>query len=224
MAPGLLSFAQAALDRALRLDPEAGAILAPLTGKRIAVQIDGALPARWYVEFSHGRILLAQWADQAGGDAAPSARSANGPARVPCDADAGIRGSLSALAMLARGGDDLPSSAQVSVHGDIELLQQARIAVARLRPDFDEPLARLLGDELAFPLSRALRGLASVARRTARELGDDVQEFVAEESELLAARDDVQDFGDEVDRLRDALARLDKRVSRVASSLDPSAK
>ena len=96
--------------------------------------------------------------------------------------------------------------------------------MARLRPDFDEPLARLLGDELAFPLSRALRRLASVARRTAHELGDDVQEFVAEESELLAARDDVQDFGDEVDRLRDALARLDKRVSRVAGSLDRTTK
>jgi ubiquinone biosynthesis protein UbiJ len=126
--------------------------------------------------------------------------------------------------MLVRGGDDLPSSAQVSVHGDIELLQRARIAVARLRPDFDEPLARLLGDELAFPLSRAVRQLASVARRTARELGDDVREFVAQESELLAARDDVRDFGDEVDRLRDALERLDKRVSRVAGRLDPTAK
>jgi len=224
MNPGLLSLAQAALDRALRLDPEAGAILAPLTGKRIAVQIDGALPATWTVEFSHGRILLAQWADQAGSDDAPSAQSASESARVPCDADAGVRGSLSALAMLVRGGDDLPSSAQVSVHGDIELLQRARIAVARLRPDFDEPLARLLGDELAFPLSRAVRQLASVARRTARELGDDVREFVAQESELLAARDDVRDFGDEVDRLRDALERLDKRVSRVAGRLDPTAK
>jgi ubiquinone biosynthesis protein UbiJ len=224
MSSGLLRLVQAALDRALRLDPEAGAILAPLTGKRIAVQIDGALPARWVVEFSHGRILLTQWAEQAGSDAEPRVQSGSESARVPDNADVSIRGSLSALAMLARGTDDLPSSVQVSVRGDIELLQRARIAVARLRPDFDEPLARALGDELAFPLSRALRGLASVARRTARELGDDVQEFLGEESELLAARDDVQDFGDEVDRLRDALARLDKRVSRVAGSLDRTAK
>ncbi|MFT5175551.1 MAG: ubiquinone biosynthesis protein UbiJ [Gammaproteobacteria bacterium] len=60
----------------------------------------------------------------------------------------------------------------------------------------------------------------STARRTAGGLGEDVKEFLGEESALLAARDSVQDFSDEVDRMRDALARLDKRVARVAGHLE----
>jgi ubiquinone biosynthesis protein UbiJ len=206
LSPVLLSMAQAALDRALALDPEAGAILAPLTGKRIAVQVLGAMPAQLTVEFCAERILLV-----------------NTPAQVTGDADVSICGSARALLMLARGNEQLPSTAQVSVHGELALLQQARSAVVRLRPDFDEPLARLFGDELAYPLSRGLRRLASMARRTASEFGADVQEFLSEESGLLVARDEVQDFGDEVDRLRDALERLDKRVLRAARKLEPSA-
>ena len=221
MKSALLSIAQAALDRALRLDPQAGAILAPLTGKRIAVQIVGAVPVRLTVEFAHERILLREETVEKASEFGTAFRSEDGSAHAAGDADVRICGSASALAMLARGIDQLPSTAKVSVHGDIALLQKARAAVARLRPDFDEPLARLLGDELAYPVSRALREAASMARRTVREVGDDCKEFLGEESGLLAARDELQDFADEVDRLRDALARLDKRVLRVASALGP---
>ena len=224
--PGLLTMAlrlmQVALDRALRLDPQAAMILQPLAGKRIAVRIVGAAPTDLCVEFSNGRILLAQAAEQSGNER--SAPQGCGSKGLPGDADVSIRGSASALAMLARGVDDLPSSAQVSVHGDLALLQQARVAVARLRPDFDEPLARLLGDEMAYPLSRAVRRLGAIARRSFRELDEDLKEYLGEESELLASREDVRNFGDEVDRLRDAVERLDKRALRVASRLDVAGK
>ena len=59
-----------------------------------------------------------------------------------------------------------------------------------------------------------------MARRSARELGDDLKEYLAEESDLLAAPESVRSFSDEVDHLRDTVARLDKRILRVASSLN----
>ena len=220
MIARLLSVAQVALDRALRLDAQADVVLAPLDNKRIAVQVTGAVPASFLVEFSQGRILLAAHDEGADKDPGSSERFASAATRAAGSADVSIRGSASALAKLVQGDGVLPSSAQVSVHGDIALLQQARSVVARLRPDLDEPLARLLGDELAFPLSQAARRLASMARRSARELGDDLKEYLAEESDLLAAPESVRSFSDEVDHLRDTVARLDKRILRVASSLN----
>jgi ubiquinone biosynthesis protein UbiJ len=157
------------------------------------------------VDFSGDRIQLSRVDDSA---------------QETSDADVNVCGSVSALAMLARGRDELPSSAQVTVHGDLEVLSQARSALVRIRPDFDEPLARLLGDEFAYPISRTVRRLLDVARRSGRELGENFAEYLGEESGLLATHDDVRSFVDEVDRLRDALERLDKRVLRVASELE----
>ena len=216
----LLTIAQSALDRALALDPEADAILEPLSGKRVEVHVVGSVSMHLLVEFSAARILLEQAAGQVGDQDASTDAQYLGAARPRREADVSISGSVSALLLLARGANDLPSTMQVKVYGDIALLQKMRDALARLRPDFEEPLARVLGDELAYPLSGALRMFASTARRTAREFGADVKEFLGEESRLLAARDSVQDFSDEVDRMRDALARLDKRVSRVAGQLE----
>jgi ubiquinone biosynthesis protein UbiJ len=218
----LLRLLQAALDRALALDPQADVILQALNGKRIDVHIEGAMPVELVVEFSHARILLGQRVARSSDDS-PASHPAEPDFAHPSadEADVTISGSASALATLARGGTELPSTMRVKVQGDIALLQQARATVARLRPDFDEPLARLIGDELAYPVSGALRKLIATVGRTARELGDDAKEFLSDESGLLAANDTVQQFGDEVDRLRDALARLDKRVLRVASRLGP---
>ncbi len=214
MNRALRSMLQATVDRALLLDPQAGAILAPLHGKRIGVEITDPIALKLTIEFFNERVLLTSLAS-------------NDVAQDQSNVAVRVRGSASSLlrlagGRLAGGAQELPSSAQVSVQGDIALLQQVRTILSRLRLDFEEPLAKLLGDELAYPLSRAARKVAAASHRAVRELGDDVHEFLAQESQLLAGDDAVQDFGDEVDRLRDALARLDKRVSRVANKMDLS--
>jgi len=217
----MLKALQAVVNRALLLDPQVSTVLEPLVGKRIAVHITGAMPLKLHVEFSHERIFITQHDEQA--SEALQADVHGGPdarTRSCEDADVRITGSVTALAALLQGGGELPSTAQVRVYGDVALLQQARVAAAKLRPDFEEPIARLLGDEIAYPLSRVVRRVGASARRTVHELAEDVREFLGEESELLAAQDSVSEFGDEVDRLRDSLARLEKRVSRVADTLD----
>ncbi|MFT5446055.1 MAG: ubiquinone biosynthesis protein UbiJ [Gammaproteobacteria bacterium] len=215
----MLKVLQGVVNRALLLDPQVSTVLEPLAGKRIAVHITGAMPLKLLVEISHERIFITQDDEQTDEALQPGVHRDPGVRRCE-DADVRITGSLTALTALLQGADELPSTAQVRVYGDVALLQQARVAAARLRPDFEEPIARLLGDELAYPLSRVVRRVAASARRTIHELAEDAREFLGEESELLAAQDSMSEFGDEVDRLRDALARLEKRVSRVAGVLD----
>lgn len=217
----MLKVLQGVVNRALVLDPQVSMVLEPLAGKRIAVHTTGAMQLKLLIEFSHERIFITRDDEQLSEALQPDVHRDPGARARPCEnADVRITGSVTALAALLQGADELPSTAQVRVHGDVALLQQARVAAARLRPDFEEPIARLLGDELAYPLSRVMRRVVSSARRTVHELAEDVREFLGEESELLAAKDSMSEFADEVDRLRDSLARLEKRVSRIAGALD----
>jgi ubiquinone biosynthesis protein UbiJ len=183
---------ESAINRALDLDPEAPSVLAPLSGRRIAVHVEGAVALGVLVTFMRDRVSLS--ADTAG------------------PADVTLRGTPAALVSLLGRDEQLPAGVGVSVSGEIGVLEQLRGALGRLRPDWEEPLARWLGDELGHPLARGLRALMATASRAARELEADTAEYLREESGFLVRREELDEFVEQVDLLRDAVERLDKRV------------
>jgi ubiquinone biosynthesis protein UbiJ len=180
--------AEAALNQALSLDPEREEVLAPLAGRRIAVQVEGA---------TFMDMCLSFRSDAVGVDSDLAA------------ADVTVSGTPSALASLLSRSDELPARSGVSVRGDVGLLQQLRRAMVRLRPDWQEPIARVLGDELGHPVARTLVDITALVRRTLRELHADADEYLREESGLVAAAEEVAQFATEVDELRD------QRVARL---------
>lgn len=191
----LLPLLEAGLNRGIALDPEAAMLLAPVRNRRMAVHVEGPAPASVVVTFAHDRVTLT----------------------TDCDrpVDVSLRGTPAALASLWARGDELPAGARVTVSGEIGVLEQIRDLLRRLRPDWEEPLARLVGDELGHPLAQGLRTLVAGAARAARELEITTAEFIREESGWLADREQVRHFGDEVDQLRDAVERLEKRIHRL---------
>ncbi len=194
MSSPLHVLAQAACNRALALDPERGQILEPLNGRRLGVQVTGAAALDACVTFNHDSVSVS---------------------RDRADADATVSGPPDALLSLLAGGDALPATQGVQVQGDIGMLEAVRDAAARLQPDPHEPLSRLLGDELGHPVARGIEHVFTLAKRTARELHADTAEFLREESGLLAGSAQLEEFGTEVDNLRDAVERLEKRVSMI---------
>ncbi|MBA4741264.1 MAG: hypothetical protein H2060_00985 [Azoarcus sp.] len=101
------------------------------------------------------------------------------------------------------------------IDGDAELAEALGFVFRNLEWDVEEDVARLLGDIPAHRLASAARALRSGAVRGVDAMEGNVGEYLTEESGLLVARAQVQAFGDEVSALRDALARLEKRVDRV---------
>lgn len=203
MSGALHAALEAAANRALALDPQRDAILAPLAGRSVVVQVEGVPALDTRVRFAGDGVTLE-------------------PAGAGAAADVTVRGTPQGLlALLGEGA--LPAAVQVTVRGDVGLLGRAREAAGRLRPDWREPLARVLGDEAGEALSRGLVQLVRLAARSARELGADAQEFLREESGLLADAEDRRDFGARVDALRDAVERLDKRIERLARARRPGA-
>lgn len=195
MSSPLHAMAQAACNRALALDPERERILAPLVGRRLGVQVVGFGLLDACVTFTPGGVSITAGTQHA---------------------DATVRGTPPALLALLSG-DGLPASHAVEVTGDTGTLESVRDAFGQLRPDWHEPLSRLLGDELGHPLARGIEHAFALLARTARELRADTGEFLREESGLLVGADEIGEFGDQVDALREAVDRLEKRLLLIRS-------
>lgn len=86
-----------------------------------------------------------------------------------------------------------------------------------LRWDYEADLAGIFGDIPARRLARALGEGLAWQRSAARRLGMNAAEFAIEEAELVTSRRDLMAFAGAVDQVRDDLARLEKRISRLVS-------
>jgi ubiquinone biosynthesis protein UbiJ len=130
-------------------------------------------------------------------------------------ADAQIRLSPIALARLLGGDEGARKDVQLS--GDPALASALAAVFRELRWDVEEDLSRVLGDIPARRLVQGARRLAAWPVGALQDLAAGVAEYLQEESPMLARRDDVARWSQEVDALRDAVERLDKRIEQAAA-------
>ncbi|MDP1543733.1 MAG: SCP2 sterol-binding domain-containing protein [Polycyclovorans sp.] len=205
MTPAPLAAAlEVALNRYLRLEPEAEAALASLAGKRIAVQLT---PLGWH-------LLL---------EMLPGGSVRVGVDEPDPPADVTLTGSP--VELLARGAEMArgePFSAKgLQVRGDAETLRRFAAALNLVGADVEEWLAPWLGDVLAHRAAGFMRSALQWGRQTFSTLALNTTEFLQEESGDLPRRVDVEAWQDEVDLLRDAVDRFEARLQRLERSLLP---
>jgi ubiquinone biosynthesis accessory factor UbiJ len=129
-------------------------------------------------------------------------------AETPTDCE--IRLSPVALARLLAGDE--------RARGDIALVGDAALAAAlsgvlqELRWDAEEDLSHLVGDIAARRMVQAAHRAAGWPATAARSAAANLSEYLMEERPMLARKDDVVRWAQEVDALRDAAERLEKRV------------
>jgi ubiquinone biosynthesis protein UbiJ len=128
--------------------------------------------------------------------------------------NATIAGSPLALLQLAgvlRAASDRPAQ----VRGDAEIADQYRRLFAEARPDAEEELSRVVGDLAARRLTRVAGAALAWARRTRRTVGENVAEYLQEESRDLVNRPELEEFLKGVDALRDTADRVQARIARL---------
>ena len=106
---------------------------------------------------------------------------------------------------------------EVSVSGDIQFAAAVDHVCRNLRWDAEEDLARLVGDIVAHRIALTTGTLQQWGAQAADNLARSFAEYWTEEQPLIASASDVERFNHEVDSLRDAVARLEKRIERLAS-------
>jgi len=196
--PELLRPLERALNRQIAASGRARALLAELDGRSMELRF-AATPFR---------VRLAATAD---------ALSVRPAADEP--ADAVIEGTPLSFLRLATGETTQSIRAGgMDVRGDAEIAEGFRRLLDAARPDLEEELSRVTGDVAAHYLAGFARDALDFGRRAGDAFARNLGEYLTEESRDLPVRLEVEEFLAGVDRLREAVDRLETRIAAAERS------
>ena len=191
---------ESALNRALALDPDTRAALAPLHGRSVELTL-ASPPLALRLSVDGERLAV-------------------GPVDAGNAPDLGVRatlgGLLGQLPMFRR--DDAPGVGRMHVSGDAELARRLQRLAERFDPDWQQPFATVFGEVLGVQVANLVASGLRQARDGSRELAEAAAEYVTEESRDVVARAELDAFHDDVDILRDDAERLLARVARLRTA------
>jgi ubiquinone biosynthesis protein UbiJ len=197
---------QSAVNRLLRLDPELAEGVAELEGSLLEVHIQGL---DWRLQLH---------ASRAGVEVVPVGA---GEKPTTLEPDLLISGPpftlLRLLASLESIDGVLPSD--VSISGDLHLVEKLGRLAKRTDIDWEEPLSKLLGDSLTHEVGRGVRGLFSWLSKASETFAVDLGEYLREERRLSPTKLEIDDFAARVDMARDDIERLEVRISRLTGRM-----
>src|SRR5690606_15758307 len=125
------------------------------------------------------------------------------------------RGGLAKLPDILRRGDTDEITDLLHIEGDAGLAQVVSELARGLRWDAEDDLARLVGDVAAVRLMGAARNLVKGAERSVTRMGENMGEYLAEESRQILGRHAFEDWRDRLDDMRQDLQRLELRIDRL---------
>ena len=137
--------------------------------------------------------------------------TAEGPANVT------IRVKLTDLPLIAQNRERAVS--YVKIEGDAEFANTISSLSKGLRWDAEHDLERIVGPLGARGLVQGARGAANGVLGAGRRLAENVAEFLLEERPVLVRPSAVNEFADDVVRLRDDVERTAKRIAKLEQRL-----
>lgn len=188
---------EAALNRALALDPETRAMLPALDGRRIALHL-AAPPLALEIRVDGEALRV-------------------GPPDAAQAPDLGVRASLGALLRQLPPLRDTsaPPVGQLRIEGDAELARRLQKLAQRFDPDWQLPFVAVFGEVLGVQVAKAVAVALRQAQGAGRHLAQAAAEYVTEESRDVVARAELDAFHDDVDALRDDVERLAAKIARL---------
>jgi ubiquinone biosynthesis protein UbiJ len=202
--PAWLAAIEAVLNRGVQGTSQAAALARRLEATALRLDIEGVAAIR--VSVCGGRLALT---------------AAHAQADPLCcgGADAAIAGSPFALLRLvsAAGGSERSAAhpPAARIRGDAEIANLYRQLIAAARPDWEEELSRLVGDLAARRFSRLAERTVAWGRRTRATAGQNIAEFLQEESRDLVTKPELEEFLAGVDGLRERADRIAARITRL---------
>jgi ubiquinone biosynthesis protein UbiJ len=188
---------EAALNRALALDPETRAGLRHLDGRRIALAVESP-PLAMQITVEGERLVV-------------------GPVDDAHEPDLGVRatlgGLLSQLPFFKR--DDAPPVGRVRVSGDADLARRLQRLAERFDPDWQKPFVVVFGEVIGVQVAKGVAAALREAKSAGQGAAESAAEYFTEESRDVVAKAEVHAFCDDVDVLRDDTERLAARVARL---------
>ncbi len=184
------------LNRRINASMRARELLGELDGRVLAVDFAGTPLGLYFIcDELNGLQLSGEYAD---------------------DPDAILTGSPLSIARLA---SEENATANVHIAGDVSTARTFAQLLLSARPDWEEELSRLVGDVFSHQIGNAFRGAARLGQQAFSHLSSRFGDFLKEDESDPPAREEVQAFVDDVDRLQRSVKRAEKRLSKLESRL-----
>ena len=130
------------------------------------------------------------------------------------ETDVTIEGTLPAL-LFANLQREPGTPAGVRIAGDAAIGQEFQKLVRMLDIDWEDRLSRFIGGTAAHRVGRTLRGLGQFGRNSAERFGENLREYLQQETRDLPLREEVEHFNEAVDCLRDDIDRLEAKLQKL---------
>jgi ubiquinone biosynthesis accessory factor UbiJ len=204
--PLWLASVEALVNRSLGESMQATAAAHQLNNTSLQIEVDGLWRIRAAV--SADRLMLMTAGETAAGETT---------------ADASISGTPLALFQLLAGDLHRKGRAAARIRGDAEIASRYRELFALARPDLEEELSRVVGDMPARRLSQLAQAALSWVRKARQTAGENIAEYLQEESRDLANRPELEEFLLGVDQARETADRIEARLVRLEQRLKGTA-
>jgi ubiquinone biosynthesis protein UbiJ len=112
-------------------------------------------------------------------------------------------------------GNQAAAFAAARLSGSAEFAETVAFVFRNLRWDVEADVAAVIGDIPAHRSFAAIQNFIALQKRSVTNLGRNFKEFLTEDSQQLVAQRDISAFSQSVETLRDDLARLEKRISKL---------
>ena len=194
----LLKPLEIALNHALRFDMESHEKLQRFASRSIRIDITN-LNIAVIARFTDDRILLETAEEHV--------------------ADLMIKADSFALLKLVQQPDSLFSN-QIQIRGDVQFAKQLQDWQQHFDFDWEQQLARVTGDTLAYPLAQRLRRGFDWLNYNRSEFEQSLAEYLREESQYLPDKSQTERFMQNVDLLRADTERLEARIKRLQNLIE----
>ena len=189
---------EAALNRALALDPDTRDGLRGLDGRRLVLRL-ATPPLALQIDVDGERLRV-------------------GPVAGEAEPDLSVRatlgGLLAQLPFMRR--DDAPAVGKLRIEGDADLARRLQRLAERFDPDWQRPFVAAFGDVLGVQVAQLIRGALRTARSAAGVVAANAADYVQHESQDVVGREELAAFYDDIDTVRDDVERLAARVARLS--------
>ena len=154
-------------------------------------------------------------------------RFAAGQNRIYISADSGntadveIAGTMMELSRLMFASSQRPlKEGRIRIDGDTDTAEQFRMLFLSARPNLEEELTELVGDDTAPQVTAVIRNIRDFAVDSLRDATEHFSDYLKEDENHLPARAETEAFFDDVDELSNDVARIDARISRIRAILE----
>ena len=134
------------------------------------------------------------------------------PDLVPAECDVEIALPVETPFLAFQGSEAVARATQIS--GSAEFADALGFVLRNLRWDFEEDLSKAVGDIAAHRIAGQLKSFGAWQAQAARNLAENVAEYLTEERPMLAKQVELTALAASVIQLQEDLARLEQRVER----------